>query len=120
MNTKLVSVTTRSQIEKLGSAITVEGLCPGPDGIGAFADWCHGVARAKKDPLLCHVIKGSVMNRAYGLTGSNRYDPDLNIVSFALEDFENPSAMVMPRFEIGARWLSDVVENNKAREKTEW
>jgi len=116
MNITNVNVTTRKMLKKLGSAITIVGLNIGKDGSEAFAEWCNSLAKFKSDDVKCYITKGEVMNRLYGLTGDNAYQNDLNIVSFDLNDFEKPVAMTMPRFEIGARWLDDIISNNLAHE----
>ena len=51
------------------------------------------------------------------LSGNNKYPDDCTIVSIKLEDMENSMAVVIPRFNIGARWFDDIVMNNAAREK---
>lgn len=117
MKTINVEVKTREQLDGLKSAITLEGLSLGPDGSEAFADWCHGFAKFKDPVPKCYVTKGGTMNRLLGLTGTNAYPDDLNIVSFGLDGFEDWQKLVMPRFEIGSRWLDDIVENNLRREK---
>lgn len=116
MKLNYVKTACKNDIENLGSAITIEGLAIGEDGSEAFADWCHELAKFKKPVPDCYVTTGEVMNEAYGLTGSNAYPDDTNIVSFKLEDFENYEKMIMPRFEISARWMDDIVSNNISRE----
>lgn len=114
MKLNYIKTAVRQDIEDLGSAITIEGLDLGKNGSEAFADWCHGLAKFKKAKPDCYVTSGRVMNNAYGLTGTNAYPDDCNIVSFKLEDFEDYSKMIMPRFGVSARWLNDVVSNNIA------
>lgn len=67
--------------------------------------------------VLHDIIKGKTMNDVYMLTGNNKYPDDCTIVSIKLEDMENSMAVVIPRFNIGARWLDDIVMNNATREK---
>ena len=56
------------------------------------------------------------MNEKYGLTKDNAYPEDLNIVSIKLEDIKNIFRLSVARFEIGARWFSDIVDNNIERQ----
>ena len=49
MNLILKNVTTKSEIAKLGSAITIVGLTIGKDGSEAFAEWCDNIAKFKTD-----------------------------------------------------------------------
>ena len=115
MKVQYVDVTTKKMISKLGSAITIEGLSINKDGSEAFADWCHKLAKFKDKLPKCYVIKGKIMNTLYKLSGNRQYSNDLNIVCFDLNDFENPLAMTIPRFQIGARWLDDIIDNNRAQ-----
>lgn len=117
MNLTLKNVTTKSEIAKLGSAITIVGLTIGKDGSEAFAEWCDNIAKFKTDNHVGYLIKGKVMNTLYHLTGDNAYPSDLNIISFALNDFVESGKFVMARFDIDAKWLDDIVDNNVMREK---
>ena len=106
-------LTTLQELEDLGSALTIEGLTE--DSIKDFIGWVK-----QYTPMInetAYIIKGKTMNTVYGLTGDNAYPDDVNIVSIKLEDMENSMAVVMPRFQIGARWFDDIVMNNAARER---
>lgn len=117
MNLIFKNVTTKSEITKLGSAITIVGLTISKDGSEAFAEWCNNIAKFKTDNHVGYLIKGNVMNKLYHLTGDNAYPNDLNIISFALNDFVDSGKFVTSRFEIDAKWLDDIVDNNVMREK---
>ena len=56
------------------------------------------------------------MNEAYQLTDDNAYPNDLNIVSIKLENIKDVFKMSIPIFDIGARWFSDIVDNNRVRQ----
>ena len=60
--------------------------------------------------MIGYWIKGKVMNDHYKLTGDNRYPDDLNI--FAIVDYGYKLAL-----HYGARWFTDIVDNNERREK---
>lgn len=64
-----------------------------------------------------YMVSGKLMNDTYGLTGDNRYPDDLNIMVVMLKDMENANKITMPRFGIGGRWFTDVVDNNARREQ---
>lgn len=116
MNLTLMNVTTKSQIKKLGSALTIVGLEIGEHGSEAFAKWCDKTAKFKSDSPVGYLIKGEVMNKLYGLNGRNAYPADLNIISFDLKDFLDPHSFVMARFQVDAKWLDDIIDNNAARQ----
>jgi len=64
-----------------------------------------------------YVISGKLMNAHYGLTGTNAYPNDTNILVFKLDTFKNVMSIALPRFQIGGRWFDDIVENNAHREE---
>ena len=55
------------------------------------------------------------MNDACKLTGTNRYADDLNIVAVDQSTVSGGS-LVIGKFEIGGRWLDDIIDNNKRHE----
>ena len=100
---EIKTLTTLEELESLGSALTMEGLSE--DSISEFIDWVKQYTPMKSETA--YIIKGKTMNDVYMLTGNNKY-PD---------DCTNSMAVVIPRFNIGARWFDDIVMNNAAREK---
>ena len=97
------------------SAFTLEGFDTSKENIDKLIEWidqCGGV----KNPVSIYITKGSFMNNKYGLTKDNAYPEDLNIVSIKLEDIKNIFRLSVARFEIGARWFSDIVDNNIERQ----
>lgn len=110
----IINCCTREVADELynDNALTIEGLRE--DSISDFLDWIRQYTKIKNENV--YIIKGKDMNAIYNLTGSNAYSDDLSIVSVKLEDIENPMAVVIPRFQIGARWFNDIVDNNSRRE----
>lgn len=109
---EIKTLTELKELEDLGSALTIEGLAE--DSIPEFIDWVKQHTPMKNETA--YIIKGKTMNSVYGLTGNNAYPDDCTIVSIKLEDMENFTAVVIPRFQIGARWFDDIVMNNAFRE----
>ena len=62
--------------------------------------------------MIGYLIKGKDMNEHYKLTGDNKYSDDLNI--FAIADYGYKLAL-----HYGARWFTDIVDNNERRERGE-
>ncbi len=106
-------VTTREEIEELGSALTLEGLAE--ESFGEFIKWIEKYTKLCNK--IIYVIKGSTMNSIYNLTGNNKYPSDCTIASVKLSDMENYSSIILPRFNIGGRWLDDIIANNLDRER---
>ena len=105
-------VTTREEIENLGSALTIEGLAE--ESIPDLVNWVK-----EHTPLIneiVYIIKGKTMNDVYHLTENNAYPDDCNIVAIDLNDMKDYVAVVFPRLQIGARWLDDIISNNIRRE----
>ena len=98
-------VTTEEQIKELGSALTWEGLKIDEENINDMFDWIE-----QYTPMLqrkIYIIKGKLMNQLYNAD----YDDDLNIVCIDLNDMENFNKIVLRRFDVGGRWLDDIISN---------
>lgn len=111
METKIL--TTLEELEDLGSALTLEGLSE--NSISDFLDWIKEYTPLKNETA--YIIKGKTMNNVYMLSGTNRYPDECNLVAIKLEDMEDWSKIVIPRFDVGGRWFDDIVMNNAAREQ---
>ena len=96
------------------SALTIEGLAL--KSIKNFVAWIENHTPLKRKDV--YVTKGALANQEWGLTGDNAYDADLNIVSVKLDDMKDFNKIVIPRFEIGGRWMDDIYDNNIRRENT--
>lgn len=65
-----------------------------------------------------HVIKGDFFNKAYGLTGRNAYPEDLSILVITTKDCPGRDKLIMWIRMCGARWYTDVIDNNARRQKS--
>lgn len=110
-----IYVTKKETLDELelGSALTIEGLAE--DSIPDFINWIKSYTPMKNEDV--YVISGKMMNDSYGLTGKNRYQDDLTLVSVKLDSMENAMSIVYPRFGIGGRWFDDIVANNEYFER---
>ena len=113
----IIKVTTKAQLDELYKdwSLTMEGLQPDEENLKALLDWVRELTPLKREDV--YTIEGAVMNREYGLTGTNAY-PDRNctLVCVRLTDMEKPNAVAIPRFRIGGRWFTDICDNNAIRE----
>ena len=113
-----IQVTDRATLDELckGSAFTIEGLSPDDESLGQLAEWVKRLTAFKREEF--YIIAGSVMNREYGLTGTNAYrETGCTLVCIKLTDLEKPQALTIPRFQVGGRWFDDIVDNNARREE---
>ena len=112
--TEIINVDSKTLKELVkGSALTLEGLAE--SSFDGFLDWVKDIAGLKTRRL--YVTKGKLANSEWGLTGDNAYQDDLNIVSVKLDDMEDWNKIVRARFQVGARWLDDIRDNNVRRER---
>ena len=113
MNYTIYNVTNKEELDNLykHSALTIEGLAI--DSICDFVEWITENTDVLTDNLVVYVTKGKIMNDNYYLTGNNRYQDDLSLVSVV--DI-NLMKVTFKRFEIGGRWFDDIVDNNASRE----
>lgn len=115
---KKILVKTREQLDDLinDSALTWEGLKMKTEkDYKQVTDWMRQNGATPKTENV-YITEGKTMNALEGLTGSNAYPDDLSIVSFKLSEIENAMALAIPRFQVGGRWMDDIVENNRSRE----
>ena len=107
-------VETKEELDKLynASAFTMEGLAE--ESIADLVGWLENNTTFTTDNLTVYIIKGSVMNKEYQLSGSNAYKDDLTIVSVIDIDLMK---VALSRFSIGGRWFDDIVDNNRRREE---
>lgn len=112
-----IEVTTKEELDKLynGSAFTIEGFDTSEKNISLLMDWFNKFG-GLSNLLTIFIIKGSVMNKEYGLTKNNAYPNDLNIISIELDDIKEVNRVAIPRFKIGGRWFDDIVNNNQWRQ----
>lgn len=95
------------------SAFTLEGLAE--SSFGELLDWIEQFTKLKARRVF--LTAGALANSEWELRGDNAYPGDLNIVSVLLDDMEDFNKVVIPRFQIGARWMDDIRDNNVRREK---
>lgn len=102
-------VNTRDELDELykGSALTIEGLDDSDESLNRYTEWLNkNVGGFKGEPEF-YVIHGETMNAEYGAY----YPDDLNIVCVKLDCFIKFGLLAVKRFQIGARWFDDVVNN---------
>lgn len=115
-----IMVTTRAQLDELinDSALTFVGLLADDENLNAVKEWIEQHTPFKKEDA--YIFDGSLMNREFGLTGDNAYPEGGNctFICVKLSDLEKPMALTIPRFQVGGRWLDDVVSNDVRREQS--
>lgn len=113
----LIKVTTKEQLDHLyqGSAWTWEGMSTSEDNLKAIAQWFQEQGCPLKEETF-YLISGKTMNNAYGLTGSNKYKARLNILAIDLDNITQVEKLILTKFQVGARWFDDIVDNNRRRE----
>ena len=134
---KLIEVSDKDGLDTLynASAMTFTDLGAEEEDLLFFVNWLEKAEVKPKMPLNIYVIKGSTMNREYGLTRSNAYPDDWGIVSIMhdkdIGDSKKLRAAQMtvpgreqvgtiggdtPMWDTYGRWFDDIVDNNADRE----
>ena len=101
-----------------GSAFTWEGLSGlENDKEAILDDFKKADVLGDVETFEFYTWKGELMNQIYQLTGSNAYPEDLTFVSIPLSMFNNNiGKLALVKFQLGARWLDDIVDNNARRD----
>ena len=100
---EIIEVKTKEQLQELYDAwaMTWEGL--------RSEDFEVALQECGKDGAKGFLTKGKVMNKLCHLTGDNAYPDDLDI--FSIKDFKGLA------IHFGARWMTDIIDNNAYRQK---
>lgn len=108
---KIIYVENKEQLDMLydNSALTIEGLVE--ESISDFINWIKDLSEMTDE--IVYVISGKTMNENYLLNDEDAYADDLTIVSIPLNQIKDISKIAIQRFSVGARWFSDIVDNNK-------
>lgn len=109
-------VTTVDELDELydDSALTLMGLKTSDDSLGEYVEWINENSEGFKGEPEFWVITGEMMNRTYHPDRFEDFYPnDLHIVCVKLNDLFGLGKLALKRFDIGARWFDDVVDNLK-------
>ena len=107
----------KEQIEDLknNSALTWEGMAIDDDNLQTIVDDLRQETGIKL-PVIFYTWNGKLFNEMYGLTEDNAYPDDLNFLAIDLDNWENIGKLPVYKFQIRARWLDDIVDNNAIRQ----
>lgn len=83
------------------------------DEIPLYLDFIKQYTPLKKEDV--YVFNGELMNNKYSLIGNNRNSDNLIFICIKLEDIEDVGKFAIPRFQIGGKWFTDIVDNNSRR-----
>ena len=100
------------------NSLTFEGASASKENLDFLYNWLKDLGAIGDSTLSIYTYKGNMMNEKYGLTGYNAYPDDLTFLTVRLDDMQDVSAVVIPRFQIGGRWFNDIVDNNRRHEGT--
>lgn len=106
---------TESDIQALekGSAFTWEGMATSEDNLQSIVDFFKENTPTVKLPIKFYIWSGKTMNDLYSLTKGVAYPDDLSFVSIPLDYWPDLGNLPIIKFQVGARWLDDIVDNNK-------
>ena len=106
---------TESDIQALekGSAFTWEGMTTSEDNLQSIVDFFKENTPTVKLPIKFYIWSGKTMNDLYSLTKGVAYPDDLSFVSIPLDCWPDLGNLPIIKFQVGARWLDDIVNNNK-------
>lgn len=87
------------------------------DEIDLYSDWIVEQGSEFINRQVYH-LTGDTLNNFYKkmfpkavLLDTNSFNPNLNILIYDFNDITNSSNLILSRFQIGGRWLSDVIDN---------
>ena len=98
-----------------GSAFTWEGMSYAKENLQDIVDDFKQNTDIKL-PVHFYIFDGRTMNRMYDLTDKNAYPDNLSFVSVSLDNWASMGNLPIYKMQVGARWLDDIVDNNKVRQ----
>ena len=101
------------------SAFTWEGMTIDQENIDAIAEVFlkEQLVLPQTEEIVGYIWCGSVMNSLYNLHNDNQYPDDLQFLCFDIKSFNGPGSLSVFKIMVGARWLDDIVANNRLREE---
>lgn len=105
------------QLHKLvdNSAFTWEGMDASDENLQAIVDDFKDNTNIQL-PVKFYIWSGELFNKEFDLTDANAYQNDLTFVSVDLDNWSSLGNLPIYKMQVGARWLDDIVDNNKVRQ----
>lgn len=115
---ELINCVSAKELDDLYAdwALTFEGTTTDEDNLNWLIKWFkdHQCPMVKER---FYVVKGELMNKTYKLKGRTAYPDNCTIVCIKQEDLSDVDKIIIPRFELGGRWFTDIVDNNRRNNK---
>lgn len=112
---KVVKVENFEQFQELvnGSAFTWLGMDSDEDNLEAIESFFKEEKKVMNpdQEMEVHIWTGKQGNEWMELR-KDPYPEDLTCISLPLDQFNNISKLSMLKFQVGARWLDDIYDNN--------
>ena len=101
------------------SAFTWEGMTLDPENLDAIANAFveEQLVLPETEEIIGYIWYGCTMNSLYNLHDDNQYQDDLPFLCFDTESFNGSGSLSVFKMMVGARWLDDIVANNRVREE---
>lgn len=119
---KVAKVENFEQFQELvnGSAFTWIGMTSDEGNLKAIESFFKGDARVMNpdQEMEVHIWTGAQGNEWMGLH-KDPYQPDLTCLSLPLDQFSDIGKLAILKFQVGARWLDDIYDNNLRHESGE-
>ena len=104
LENKPEDVSTLYELEE-GSALTFSGLVDDDSSYEGIINWLE----ENDAPMIDKTF--------YDLKGKVRYPENLTFISIKLDSIKNLDRIYLKRYELGGRWLDDIVDNDIAHSK---
>lgn len=107
-----ININSKKELAELKekTILTLVGMIDSEDNIKSIFEYFDETTGMKE--YRYYLFKGRLMNSYCELKGENKYPNDLNFIGIDIDDMTKPSVIITKRFEIGARWLDDIIDNN--------
>lgn len=97
------------------SAFTWEGMDASDENLQAIVDDLKENTNITL-PVNFYKWSGELFNDMFELTDANAYPNDLTFLAIDLDNWSAMGNLPIYKMQVGARWLDDIVDNNKVRQ----
>ena len=114
---KIIKVETKEQLDELykDCSFAIKGITPNEKNLKELLGIVKTYTPLWRNDI--YTIEGAVMNREYGLTGTNAYPDTDTIVCVKYSDMKKPIAFAFWHAKIGWRYFHEICDRNLRRVK---
>ena len=108
---KIVKVKTKKQCEELRKTwtLTFSGIPCDEDTLEGIVQWIEQYTAYTNK--IVHVVSSDQINSWYKLSGREAFTANQNFICIKQFDLKDYNKIALTRFDVGGRWLKDIISD---------